>query len=74
MEFTDLLVDTASPELLDTTMQSFGCLICMPEPGKYTTHQGHYILRVFGGQVKVDMIKSIMAQQGYGKVVGQLDK
>lgn len=70
VEFTDLLVDTGNPEMLDTTMQHFGCLLSSPSPGRYDTEQGHYVLRVFGGQSHVDVIRDIMEQQGYGHVVG----
>lgn len=60
MTATDLIVETANPELLGTTVQQLGAAVVVDG----TTCR----VRVFGDP---GYIKFALAQQGYGKVVGE---
>lgn len=67
-QFTDLLVDTGNPAMLDKTVMSFGAvLIGAPD---YSRVDGHYVMRVFGSP---DFIRFACEHQGYCKIVGETD-
>lgn len=65
---TDILVDTANPELLDQRMQTFGCAL-VGGPGHYRQVDGYYVLRTFQDP---DLAESIMTAQGYATVICRL--
>lgn len=67
---TDILVKTASPELLDQTVQQLGRATVVGAPD-YMTVDGCYVVRVFGDP---GFVKFAIASQGYGEVVRQLDE
>ena len=67
---TDILVKTASPELLDQTVQQLGPAAVVGAPD-YVKVDGCYVVRVFGD---VGFIKFAIATQGYGEVVRELDE
>lgn len=69
-EFTDILVRTASPELLDTTVQQLGPAVVAGAPD-YVMVEGCYVVRVYGNP---GYIKWAIAKQGYGEVVRELEE
>ena len=71
-DVTDILVKTASPELLDRAVQQLGLAVVVqghPGPADYVKVDGYYVVRVFGGP---GFIKFAIANQGYGEVVREL--
>ncbi len=66
---TDILVDTPNPENLDRIVQQFGAAV-VGGPN-YITHEGHYVVRVFGNP---GMVEFMMTQQGYATVVRRLEE
>jgi hypothetical protein len=66
---TDILVKTASPELLDRTVQQLGPAAVVGAPD-YVKVDGCYVVRVFGDP---GFIKFAITSQGYGEVVRELD-
>ena len=74
MNVTDLLVETSNPKALDDTVQCLGPAVVIqsdPNAGTYLVHEGCYVVRVLGGNP--GFIKFAIDQQGYGRVVRQLD-
>lgn len=67
---TDILVKTASPELLDRTVQQLGPAAVVGAPD-YMMVDGCYVVRVFGDP---GFVKFAIANQGYGEVVRELDE
>ena len=70
VQATDILVRTASPELLDRTVQGLGSAVVVGAPD-YIEHDGCYVVRVFGDP---GFIKFAIANQGYGEVVRELEE
>ena len=68
-EATDILVRTASPEMLDQTVQQLGPAVVIGAPN-YVQVDGCYVVRVFGDP---GFIKFAIANQGYGEVVRELE-
>lgn len=64
MSATDLIVETANPGLLDATVQQLGPAVVVEGTFDGSTCR----VRVFGDP---GYIKFALAQQGYGKVVGE---
>jgi hypothetical protein len=69
-EVTDILVRTASPALLDQTVQQLGPAVVVGAPD-YAKVDGCYVVRVFGNP---GFIKFAITNQGYGEVVRELEK
>jgi hypothetical protein len=67
-DVTDILVKTASPELLDRTVQQLGPAAVVGAPD-HVQVDGCYVVRVFGDP---GFIKFAIANQGYGEVVREL--
>ncbi|GAB2714590.1 hypothetical protein [Streptomyces bullii] len=61
---TDLIVETANPELLDATVKQLGPAVVVDDTFDGTTCR----VRVFGDP---GFIKFALTQQGYGKIVGE---
>jgi len=69
-EATDILVRTASPEVLDRTVQQLGPAVVVGAPD-YVQVDGCYAVRVFGDP---GFIKFAITNQGYGEVVRELEE
>lgn len=71
---TDILVDTANPDALDATVQQLGAAVVIGGglPEGYAMVDGHYVVRVIGGDP--GFIEFAINNQGYGTVVGRLDE
>jgi hypothetical protein len=70
MQATDVLVRTASPEMLDQAVQQLGPAVVVGAPD-YVQVDGCYVVRVFGDP---GFIKFAIASQGYGEVVRELEQ
>ena len=64
VEATDLIVRTANPKLLDTTVQQLGHAVVVE--GSYSS--GTCRVRVFGNP---GYIRFAITNQGYGEIVGE---
>jgi hypothetical protein len=69
-EATDILVRTASPEVLDQTVQQLGPAVVVGAPD-YVQVDGCHVVRVFGDP---GFIKFAITNQGYGEVVRELEE
>lgn len=67
---TDILVDTPNPAGLDRIAQQFGAAM-VGGPDNFVKHDGYYVMRVFGNP---GMLKFMLEQQGYAKVIRELDE
>jgi len=68
----DILVECGNPEALDKTVQHFGAAVVGGGmPGGYVKKDGYYVVRVFGN---VGFVKFAIENQGYGKVIRELDE
>jgi hypothetical protein len=70
MQATDILVRTASPEMLDQTVQQLGPAVVVGAPD-YVQVDGCYVVRVLGDP---GFIKFAITNQGYGEVVRELEE
>jgi len=70
---TDFLVECRNPEAFDKTIQELGAaaLIDGGNKGNYVKKDGYYVMRVFANK---GFIKFAIENQGYGKVIKELDK
>ena len=66
----DILVRTASPEMLDQTVQQLGPAVVVGGPD-YVMADGCYVVRVFGDP---GFIKYAITSQGYGEIVRELEE
>lgn len=68
-EATDFLIECGNPEAFDRTIQSLGAAALVGGPD-YIKKDGYYVMRVFGDS---GFIKFAVKNQGYGKIVKELD-
>ena len=66
---TDFLIECGNPEAFDRTIQTFGAALIQNGPN-YIQKDGYYVMRAFGN---TGFIEFAIANQGYGKVIKQLD-
>ena len=69
-EATDILVRTASPQMLDETVQQLGPAVVVGAP-EYVQVDGCYVVHVFGDP---GFITFAITSQGYGEVVRELEE
>lgn len=77
MEAVDFLVDTGNPAALDETLQALpgvNALVLGGPDGPFPQEDGHYMVRVFGGQMQASMFKFMVENQGYCTVVEQREE
>jgi len=67
----DILVKCNNPKALDQTLQSLGSALVQNYPDVYMMIEECYIARCFGN---ADFVKFAITQQGYGKVVRELEQ
>lgn len=69
---TDFLVECNNPESFDKTINQLGAAALIENGGKgqYLKKDGYYVMRVFGD---FGFIKFSIQNQGYGKIIEQLD-
>lgn len=75
MDYTDFLVDVGNPVALDetlTAMPGVNCQVIGGPNGPFSQQDGHYKVRVFGGEVANEMFEFMVTNQGYCKVVGKV--
>ena len=74
MKATDFLVEVGNPEYLDDTLQQLPMMrafvVGRGVPGGIVRHEGYPVVRVFGD---TGFFVFAMEQQGYCKVIRQLD-
>ena len=73
-EITNYLVECSSPEAFDQYIQQLGAAVLIHGvgvEGNYKKKEGFYIMRVFGN---AGFLKSAMENQGYGKVIRELEE
>lgn len=67
---TDFLVETNSPEYLDSTIQAWSAvLVGGGMPGGFVKKGKYYVMRVFGNP---DFVKFAVDEQGYCKIIEEL--
>ena len=75
IEATDFLVETGNPEYLDDTLQQlpnmYARVVGRGVTGGIVKREGGYVVRVFGD---TGWFKFAVEQQGYCKIIRQLDK
>lgn len=67
----DLIVETANPVALDSTVQQLGAALVQDESdrsGYARTDDGNYLCRAFGDP---GFMKFALERQGYARVVGE---
>ncbi len=72
-EATDFLVECRNPKAFDQTIQQLGAAVLINggDEDNYTKKGGYYIMRVFGD---AGFLKFAIENQGYGKVIKQLEE
>lgn len=72
-EATDFLIECGNPKAFDKTIQKMGAaaLINGGNEDNYIKKDGRYVMRVFGD---TGFIQFAIENQGYGKVIKQLEE
>ena len=72
-QFTDYLIECGSPVLLDAIIQKLGTAMLMQDSdNSYPKNSdGHYTMRVIGDP---GYIKFALEQQGYGKIIREVEE
>lgn len=71
MQATDFLVECHNPEVFDRTVNTMGAVLMDGgNKGQYIKQDGYYVMRVLGDP---GFIKFAIEQQGYGKIIKQID-
>lgn len=76
MEATDFLVDVGNPAALDDTLRArpgANAFVVGGPSGPFREKDGHYIVRVFGGETANSMFRFMVENQGYCKVVAECE-
>lgn len=76
MGATDFLVDVGNPAALDVTLQALPgihALVVGGPDGPFPRDDGHYVVRVFDGELYATMFKMMMESQGYCRIVKQCE-
>lgn len=68
-EYTDLIVETSNPKMLDDTVQQLGPAVVIE--GTWNSDDCTVDVRVFGDP---GFMKFAIDNQGYGRVVGQREE
>jgi len=69
----DFLIECGNPEAFDKTIQQLGAAVLVgggTEQG-YIQKEGYYVMRVFAND---GFLKFAIENQGYGKVIKELDE
>jgi len=69
----DIIVATGNPAALDKILQQFGAVVVQSDINSpvYMERDGGYVIRCFGD---AGFIKFAITNQGYGKVLKELDE
>lgn len=72
-EAIDFLVECLDPKAFDQTIQKLGtaALVNGGNENNYAKKDGYYVMRVFGD---AGFLKFAIENQGYGKVIKQLEE
>ena len=70
---TDFLIECGNPKAFDETIQQLGSAVLINGGNKdnYTKKEGYYVMRVFHNP---GFLKFAIENQGYGKIIKQLEK
>ena len=67
----DLLVECGNPATFDRTIQQMGAVL-VGGPDNFIQHDGYYVMRVLEDS-KVGYLKFAITNQGYGKIIKELE-
>jgi arylamine N-acetyltransferase len=76
MDATDFLVDVGNPAALDATLTALPGVVAQVvggPNGPFHREDGHYVVRVFGGDTANTMFEFMVGTQGYCTVIGKGD-
>lgn len=76
MEAADFLVDVGNPAALDETLRALpgvNAFVVGGSEGPFPQEDGHYVVRVFGGETAESMFEFMVTNQGYCTIVGKRD-
>ena len=71
--FTDVIIESPSPEGLDATLQQLGAVVVGMGEGGPIRQGGGWLVRVLGDRSKVGFIEFACKNQGYGEWKGLAD-